>query len=160
MTSGNPPESKATTGVSHSCASTATSPSPSSADGTRKPAHERWALELSQEIHVYAADGTLCWFVKEQKHRDTSESKRRDFFLVQRIDLPSSLTIGRYTLKVIIRDKAATSAASAPKGEAEPLAEANIPLSIVADAAAAAADSRRPVASGRDPATAAASDSP
>jgi len=119
------------------------------ADGARRASSGRWALELSQEVHVYAADGTLCWFVKEQKHRDTSASKRRDFFLVQRIDLPSSLTIGRYTLKVIIRDKAAPLAGTT-KGFHEPLAEANIPLFIVADAAAAAADTRRPVASALD----------
>jgi hypothetical protein len=110
----------------------------------RSAASDRWALELSQEVQLYAADGTLCWFVKEQTHRDTSQSKRRDFFLVQRIDLPASLTIGRYTLKVIVRDKAAGAIA----GDAEPVAEVNIPLTIVADNAAAAADSTRPLRNG------------
>jgi hypothetical protein len=125
-----------------------------SAGNARKPTGDRWALELSQEIHLYSSDGTLCWFVKEQTHRDASQSKRRDFFLVQRIDLPASLSIGRYTLKVIVRDKAAAAIA----GDGEPLAEANIPISIVADNAVAAADSTRPVISGRGPATAAAGD--
>ena len=37
-TSGRPPDSNATTGVSHSCASTATRPSPSSTDGTTRAA--------------------------------------------------------------------------------------------------------------------------
>ena len=40
-TSGRPPESNATTGVSHSCASTATRPSPSSTDGTTSAAARR-----------------------------------------------------------------------------------------------------------------------
>ena len=119
---------------------------------TGKAKGDRWALELSQEIHLYSADGTLCWFVKEQTHRDTSQSKRRDFFLVQRIDLPSSLSIGRYTLKVIVRDKAA----AAIKNSGEPLAEANIPISIVADNNVAVADTTRPISGGTSAAAAAA----
>jgi len=115
-----------------------------SAGAARRPSGERWALELSQEIHLYSSDGTLCWFVKEQTHRDTSQSKRRDFFLVQRIDLPATLSLGRYTLKVIGRDKAA----AALGGTSEPHAEVNIPISIVADNAVAAADSIRPIAAG------------
>ena len=74
---------------------------------SRPGSPDRWALELSQEIHLYAADGSLQWFVKEQTHRDVSQSKRRDFFLVQRIDLPAELSVGRYTLKIIVRDKGA-----------------------------------------------------
>lgn len=121
---------------------------------TQKTTGDRWALELSQEIHLYSSDGTLCWSVREQSHRDTSQSKRRDFFLVQRIDLPSTLTIGRYTLKVIVRDKAAAVVVSA----GEPVAEVNIPISIVADTAIAAGDNTRPVVSGAPRATAAAGD--
>lgn len=123
-----------------------------SVGATRKPAGDRWALELSQEVQLYSSDGTLCWFAKEQSHRDASQSKRRDFFLVQRIDLPGSLSIGRYSLKVIVRDKAA----AAVSGGGEPLAEVNIPINIVADAALAAADTKRPVVSGQAEATAAA----
>lgn len=118
---------------------------------TRKSTGDRWALELSQEVQLYSSDGTLCWSAKEQSHRDASQSKRRDFFLVQRIDLPGSLSIGRYSLKVIVRDKAA----AAVQGS-EPLAEVNIPIRIVADAALAAADTTRPVVSGHAAATAAA----
>lgn len=109
---------------------------------------ERWALELSQEIHLYAADGSLQWFVKEQTHRDVSQSKRRDFFLVQRIDLPATLSVGRYTLKVIVRDKGAARLAGL-SSDAEPATEVNIPIQIVADAAVAARDTTRPVVSGR-----------
>lgn len=126
----------------------------------RPGAPERWALELSQEIHLYAADGSLQWFVKEQTHRDVSQSKRRDFFLVQRIDLPAELSVGRYTLKVIVRDKGAARLAGL-SADAEPATEVNIPMQIVADAAVAARDTTRPVVSGRpaspaSPATAAA----
>lgn len=119
----------------------------------RPGAPERWALELSQEIHLYAADGSLQWFVGEQTHRDVSQSKRRDFFLVQRIDLPATLSVGRYTLKVIVRDKGAARLAGL-SSDAEPATEVNIPIQIVADAAVAARDTTRPVVSGR-PASAA-----
>jgi len=121
-----------------------------------RPASNRWALELSQEVHLYSSDGTLVWFAKEQTHRDASQSKRRDFFLVQRIDLPSALSVGRYSLKVIVRDKAA---AALTRG-AEPLAEVNIPISVVADNAVAASDTIRPVASGHAGATAAVPERP
>lgn len=114
----------------------------------RPGAPERWALELSQEIHLYAADGSLQWFVKEQTHRDVSQSKRRDFFLVQRIDLPAELSVGRYTLKVIVRDKGAARLAGL-SADAEPATEVNIPIQIVADAAVIARDTTRPVVSGR-----------
>ncbi|MBX3403120.1 MAG: hypothetical protein KF699_06875 [Phycisphaeraceae bacterium] len=115
---------------------------------SRPGSPDRWALELSQEIHLYAADGSLQWFVKEQTHRDVSQSKRRDFFLVQRIDLPAELSVGRYTLKVIVRDKGAARLAGLPP-DAEPATEVNIPIQIVADAAVAARDTTRPVVSGR-----------
>jgi hypothetical protein len=115
---------------------------------SRPGSPEKWALELSQEIHLYAADGSLQWFVKEQTHRDVSQSKRRDFFLVQRIDLPAELSVGRYTLKVIVRDKGAARLGGLPAG-AEPATEVNIPIQIVADAAVAARDTSRPVVSGR-----------
>lgn len=115
---------------------------------SRPGSPDRWALELSQEIHLYAADGSLQWFVKEQTHRDVSQSKRRDFFLVQRIDLPAELSVGRYTLKVIVRDKGAARLAGLPP-DAEPATEVNIPIQIVADAAVAARDNTRPVVSGK-----------
>jgi hypothetical protein len=54
---------------------------------------------------------------------DTSRNKRRDFYLINRIELPSTLSIGRYQLKVIMRDLVSGAEA-----------EAIIPIEIVAEA--------------------------
>jgi hypothetical protein len=87
--------------------------------------NDSWAVDLSQELRLYHnADGLLVWSRPEQGIIETSRNRRRDFYLVQPITLPSTLTIGSYTLKVSIRDRTSGH-----------LAEANIPLDIVADPA-------------------------
>lgn len=90
---------------------------------------ERWVIDLGQELALYHdADGLLAWRRPEQALRDTSSRRRRDLYLVQRVDLPSTLTVGRYHLKVTVRDRATGAAA-----------EAVIPIEIVADPALAGA---------------------
>jgi hypothetical protein len=85
-----------------------------------------WAVELTQELQLHrAADNLLVWSRPEQAVVETSRNKRRDFYLIQTITLPSSLSIGAYTLKVVVRD-ATTRAAD----------EVNIPIDIVAEALA------------------------
>lgn len=87
----------------------------------------RWAVDLSQELQLFHdADGTLAWRSPAQASRDVSARQRRDHFLVQRVDLPRSLTVGSYKLKVTVRDL--TSGATA---------ERLIPLRVVADSALA-----------------------
>ncbi|MCW5766202.1 MAG: hypothetical protein KIT68_09535 [Phycisphaeraceae bacterium] len=84
-----------------------------------------YAVELSQELNLFHdADGLLAWRSPERSAREVSRNMRRDYFLTQRIDLPPTLTVGRYRLKVIVRDK--TSGAQA---------ETTIAINIVADAA-------------------------
>lgn len=87
------------------------------------PPAPAWAAELSQELHLYhEADGVLAWSVPRQRVVDVSANLRRDFYLVQPVVLPASLTIGAYRLKVTVRDETA--------GTQD---EAVIPLEIVAD---------------------------
>lgn len=82
----------------------------------------RWAVEVSEELNLYHADGTLAWRMPEQTLVEISRKRRRDFYLVQEITLPRTLTVGRYDLKVIVRDKA-TGAVD----------ERLVPLRVVAD---------------------------
>ncbi|MFG0257844.1 MAG: hypothetical protein ACF8GE_08090 [Phycisphaerales bacterium JB043] len=81
-------------------------------------------VEITQELSLYHdADGLLAWKQPQQLVTDTSRSKRSDFFLVQRIDLPQTLTVGIYRLKVTIKDQVSGHAA-----------EIILPLEVVADA--------------------------
>lgn len=87
-----------------------------------EPAH---TVELTQDITLYHdADGLLAWRRPEQDITDTSRNKRRDFFVVQMIELPETLTVGAYRLKVTMRDK-----------NSGAVAESIVPIQIVADAA-------------------------
>lgn len=87
-----------------------------------EPGH---TVELSQELALYHdADGLLAWRRPEQAVTDFSRNRRRDFFIVQRIDLPQTLTVGMYRLKVTVHDRVT--------GET---AETIIPIEVVADAA-------------------------
>ncbi len=87
-----------------------------------EPAH---TVELTQDISLYHdADGLLAWRRPEQDISDTSRNRRRDFFVVQMIELPETLTVGAYRLKVTMRDK-----------NTGAVAESIVPVQIVADAA-------------------------
>ena len=74
---------------------------------------------------LFHDDGSRQWRSAEAVIRDTSRT-RRDFFLVQRIDLPANLSVGKYNLKVTVRDRLA--------GEGGAEAELAVPIQIVADA--------------------------
>ncbi len=84
---------------------------------------DKWAVELSQELQlIHDADGVKAWQQAEQPIVETSRSFRSDFYLVQNITLPQTLSIGAYKLKIIVRDKSS--------GQED---EAVIPLEVVAD---------------------------
>jgi hypothetical protein len=86
---------------------------------------DRWAVDLTEELRlIHAADEVVVWARAEQGVVETSRNKRRDFYLVQTVTFPPTLTVGAYTLKVIVRDKV--------KGQ---VCEANIPLEVVAQEA-------------------------
>jgi hypothetical protein len=92
-----------------------------------RPASEsgwtEWEVRLSMEVQLYhEADGLLAWRLPEEVTAYRSRTKMRDFFVVNRIELPRSLTVGAYRLKVIIRDLADRS-----------VDERIVPIRVVAD---------------------------
>lgn len=83
------------------------------------------AVELSQSLTLYHdPSGLVAWQRPPQTVIEPCKAKRRDFFLVQRLDLPATLSIGKYNLKVRVTD--VTSGAEA---------EAILPINVVADPA-------------------------
>lgn len=92
------------------------------------PVEEEWSVELAQTLELYHAgeSAMLAWMRPEEVVVETSRNKQRDFYLLTEIELPQTLTVGAYQLKVIVRDRVG-----------ERLAEALIPIKIVADPALA-----------------------
>ncbi|MBL0928005.1 MAG: hypothetical protein IBJ11_10200 [Phycisphaerales bacterium] len=91
----------------------------------------RYAVELAQALSLYHTAGstdTLAWRAAEQPIDDLSRNRRRDFFAVQIIELPASISVGSYSLKVAVRDR---------HGGA--VAESVIPIEFVADSSALSA---------------------
>lgn len=84
-----------------------------------------WETELAQSVDLYHdADGSLQWRRPEQVVRDTARRRRTDYYLVQRITLPATLSVGRYNLKVTVTDRISGRTA-----------QARVPVQIVADPA-------------------------
>lgn len=101
-------------------------------EGTGLGASEVWVTELGQSLDLHHdADGSLQWRQTEQTVRDASRRRRSDYYLVQRITLPATLSVGRYNLKVTVRDKVSGATA-----------QARIPIQIVADATLATSPRR------------------
>ncbi len=85
-----------------------------------------WVVELSQELElIHDADGRQQWYRPAQTVLDASRSRRRDFYLVNTIELPPTLSVGAYSLKVILRDKTTGS-----------VDERVIPIQVIADGSA------------------------
>jgi len=81
------------------------------------------AVEITQTLGLYQdQSGLLAWRSPARTSIEVTQSARRDFYLVQMIDLPRNLSIGRYRLKVTVTDK--TTNAST---------ETSFPIDIVAD---------------------------
>lgn len=81
------------------------------------------AVELTQELRLWHdADGSMQWRKPEQPIIEVGRNKRRDFFLVQQVELPPTLSVGKYNLKITIRDKVSGG-----------VDERSIPIKIVAD---------------------------
>ena len=82
-----------------------------------------FSVDLTQDISLFHdADGVLAWRRPEQDISDFSRNRRRDFFVVQMIDLPETLSIGAYRLKITMRDRSTNA-----------VAEAIVPIEVVAD---------------------------
>lgn len=96
-----------------------------SADGSQAQGNA-WVVEVSQELElIHDADGRQQWYRPPQTVVDSSRTRRRDFYLVNTIELPATLSVGAYSLKVTIRDKTGGSTD-----------ERVIPLQVIADASA------------------------
>ncbi len=66
---------------------------------------EAWEVKLGQEVLLYhESDGLLAWRRPEQVTVYRSKSRLHDFFLVDRVELPRTLTVGAYRLKIVLRD--------------------------------------------------------
>lgn len=61
---------------------------------------------LTQQIDLYTeSDGTLVHSIPPSTSEDVCRRMRRDYFNVQYVELPANLSLGRYNLKVRIRDE-------------------------------------------------------
>ena len=80
-----------------------------------------WETKLSQEAVLYTETGLRVWMDKAGTVVDHARNRRRDFFIVKKIKLPSTLTIGRYLLKVTVEDQ-----------QAKRVAEQTLPIEVVA----------------------------
>lgn len=88
-----------------------------------KQADGRYKVQLKQQIFLFdRSDGLLVWQHKPVQIVDKSRDLRHDFFVVQLIDLPANLSVGKYRLKVRITDEQGNS-----------LDEKTTDLQIVAD---------------------------
>ncbi len=97
---------------------TAVHNAPGAAPGT-------YQVKLRQQVTLYtAADGTEVWRQTPVDIVDESRNRRHDFFVVQLIDLPARLGVGKYMLKVRVSDVHGGS-----------VDEASVPLTLVADQA-------------------------
>lgn len=84
---------------------------------------QQWVTELAQELVIYSAhDGLPVWSEAWQSVVDVTRNKRQDFFTVQLVTLPEALSVGRYHLKVRMRDEATGA-----------MAERSIAFEMVAD---------------------------
>jgi hypothetical protein len=65
----------------------------------------QWVTQLSQQLVVISErDGIPVWKEDWQAGVDLSRKQREDFFIVQVVTLPERLSVGRYNLKIRIRD--------------------------------------------------------
>ncbi len=82
-----------------------------------------YRVQLEQEVRLYSeADGFEVWRQDPVKIVDESRNVRRDFFVVQMIELPGRLGVGRFRLKVRVTDS-----------QGKSIDEVSIPIEIVAD---------------------------
>lgn len=82
-----------------------------------------YVTQLAQQLTIYSdRDGIPVWKEDWQTAVDVSRNKRQDFFTVQMITFPQALSVGKYNLKVRVRDE---------KSSAE--TEMTIPFEMVAD---------------------------
>ncbi len=68
--------------------------------------NSKWVTKLSQQLVIYNdKDGIPVWRQPWKPVVDVSENKRNDFFVVQVITLTEKLGLGRFQLKISLRDE-------------------------------------------------------
>jgi hypothetical protein len=88
----------------------------------------QWVTELAQQLVIYSdRDGIPVWREEWLPVVDTATKPRQDFYTTQLITLPNALSVGKYQLKIRLRDE---------QSGAE--AEQSIEFEMVADAKLAA----------------------
>lgn len=86
----------------------------------------RYTVDLTQRVEIYhQPDGVLAMATPTLADRRVSRNRFHDYYVVTAIDLPSTLTVGQYDVRVTMRDRSDDS-----------MAEVVVPLTIVADASA------------------------
>ena len=86
----------------------------------------RFGIEVSQRLELYhTADNLNTWNRAAETDRTESRNRVRDYYLINQVTLPSNLSIGKYHLKVVMRDLVGGH-----------LAETIIPIEIVASTTA------------------------
>jgi hypothetical protein len=69
------------------------------------PLSEQLSVDLTQTLTLFQdANGGVVWQKPAQTVVETTRGKRRDFYLIQTIELPRNLMVGRYNLKITLRD--------------------------------------------------------
>lgn len=70
------------------------------------PLSEQVSVDLQQSLALFQdSTGLQVWTRPPQTVVETSRNKRRDFYLIQQIELPRTLGIGRYNLKITVKDR-------------------------------------------------------
>lgn len=82
---------------------------------------KQWETRLSQEMVLYTETGMPVWNDRSKSIVDLSRNRRHDFFIAKKTKLPSTLTIGRYVLKLSVTDQ-----------QSNRVAETTVPIQIVA----------------------------
>lgn len=80
-----------------------------------------WETRLNWDLILYTEQGMSVWSDKTQTIIDTSRNRRHDFFMLKKITLPPTLTIGRYLLKATVVDT-----------QSNRIAESTVPLVVAA----------------------------
>lgn len=68
-------------------------------------AQPRYEIEVSQRLELYhTADNLNTWNRAAETNRMVSRNRVRDYYLINQVTLPSNLSIGKYNLKIVMRD--------------------------------------------------------
>lgn len=95
-------------------------------ESTGPDGRPRYEIELSQRLELYhVADNLNTWNRAAEMDKTVSRNLVRDYYLINQVTLPANLSIGKYHLKVVMRDLITGN-----------MAETIIPIEIVAGSAA------------------------